>query len=262
MEVMLSEADRVIAEIVGEARLRGNLAQHLVIQIAAQPNHPLLDLGLVADRWKIKKRYFHSCLDFSRTRLRPLEDGSARAPSGSRSYCKTPWKRRANRNFAPGIGRRTCRRAASKISSGFGLAWREGRVGHDRETDDLLQPPASARIAPASFSTRVPLKKSGFIPPQNLTGLVNTNSRKFCSVINPSSANSCASGSTSRMSGTSKWPMSEPKSVLSLAPYGLTRSSKPHTFIGSSASQPKCRFLQKRSRMSSARSIPHAAKSS
>ena len=31
VEVMLGEADRVVAEIVGQARLLGNLAQHLVV---------------------------------------------------------------------------------------------------------------------------------------------------------------------------------------------------------------------------------------
>ena len=72
VEVMLGEADRVVAEIVGQPALLGHLAQHLLVEIAAKPNHPLLDLGLVADRWKIEKRYFHSGLDFSRTGLPPL----------------------------------------------------------------------------------------------------------------------------------------------------------------------------------------------
>ena len=49
VEVMLGEADRIVTELVGQARLRGNLAQHLVVQLAAQTDHPLFDLGLVAD---------------------------------------------------------------------------------------------------------------------------------------------------------------------------------------------------------------------
>src|SRR6516225_6013703 len=44
---------------------------------------------------------------------------------------------------------------------------------------------------------------------------------------------------TSVMSGTSKWPMSELKIALSLAPNGLVRALKAQTFDGSSASQPK-----------------------
>src|SRR5712671_431481 len=63
---MLGEADRVVSEVVGQAGLRGNLAQHLVIEVAAEPDHPLFDLRLVANRRKIKERYFHSSLDFSR----------------------------------------------------------------------------------------------------------------------------------------------------------------------------------------------------
>ena len=54
VEVMLGEADRVVAEVVGQAGLRGNFAQHLVVQFAAKPNHPLFDLGFVADRRKIE----------------------------------------------------------------------------------------------------------------------------------------------------------------------------------------------------------------
>ena len=62
MEVMLGEADRVVAEVVGQPGLRGNLAQHLVVEVAAEPDHPLFDLGLVADRRQIEERYFHLSL--------------------------------------------------------------------------------------------------------------------------------------------------------------------------------------------------------
>ena len=53
------------------------------------------------------------------------------------------------------------------------------------------------------------------------------------------STSSNASGSTSRISGTSQWPISEPSIGCNAAPSGLTLSAKAHEIVASSASQPK-----------------------
>src|SRR4029453_4235499 len=97
----------------------------------------------------------------------------------------------------------------------------------------------SARSAAAGFSTTVPLKKSGLTSPQKRTALANMKSRKSPAVIRPCSTSSEASGTTSAMSGTSKWPMSELNSALSRAPMGLAFVLKAQALAGSSASQPK-----------------------
>jgi hypothetical protein len=60
------------------------------------------------------------------------------------------------------------------------------------------------------------------MPVHNVTGLTNTNSQKFSSVINLFSTNSYASATTSYMSGTSQCPMSELKIAFSLASKGFT----------------------------------------
>src|SRR5690242_3421123 len=91
----------------------------------------------------------------------------------------------------------------------------------------------------AAFSTTVPLKKSGFVSPQNRTALANVKSRKSFSSSRPCSTSSYASGTTSVMSGTSKCPMSELKNALRRAPMGLALRLNAQALIGSSASQPK-----------------------
>src|SRR5215468_1414687 len=98
---------------------------------------------------------------------------------------------------------------------------------------------ASRSTASAAAATRVPAKKRGFWRPNSRTTLANVKSRKSAALASPSSTISYASGTTSVMSGTSKWPMSELKIALSLAPNGLARALKAQTFDGSSASQPK-----------------------
>ena len=62
VKMMLGERDRIIAERVGQLGLRGDLAEHLVVQLAAQSNHALFDLGAIPDRRQIKKRDLHSHL--------------------------------------------------------------------------------------------------------------------------------------------------------------------------------------------------------
>jgi hypothetical protein len=65
---------------------------------------------------------------------------------------------------------------------------------------------SSSRAAPA---TAVPSKNRGFWVPQRRTALAKVKSRKLSGLITPSSTSSWASASGSRMSITSKWPMSE-----------------------------------------------------
>src|SRR5215467_3217617 len=96
-----------------------------------------------------------------------------------------------------------------------------------------------ASTSAAAFSTTVPLKKSGFTSPQNRTAFANMKSRKSFSSISSCSTSSYASGTTSVMSGTSKWPMSELKIALRRAPIGLAFLLKAQALTGSSASQPK-----------------------
>src|SRR5882672_5579295 len=96
-----------------------------------------------------------------------------------------------------------------------------------------------ASTSAACFSTTVPLKKSGFSSPHRRTAFSNTKSRKSFSSRSPCSTSSYASGTTSVMSGTSKWPMSELKNALSRACIGFALRLKAHALIGSSASQPK-----------------------
>src|SRR5262249_14254948 len=76
--------------------------------------------------------------------------------------------------------------------------------------------PSAAWLPPA-----VPLKKSGFSSPQRRTAFSNMKSRKSVSSSRPCSTSSYASGTTSVMSGTSKWPMSELKNALSRACIGF-----------------------------------------
>jgi CubicO group peptidase (beta-lactamase class C family) len=67
----------------------------------------------------------------------------------------------------------------------------------------------AASTAAASLATSVPSNKCGFCVPRSRTALVKVKSRKLASVISPSSTSSQASGSGSRMSITSKCPISE-----------------------------------------------------
>ena len=69
VKMMLGEADRVVAEIVGEPHLLGDLAQHPLVEVGAQPGHAGLDLGAVADRRKIEQRRFQDVL---RPRCAPI----------------------------------------------------------------------------------------------------------------------------------------------------------------------------------------------
>src|SRR5712692_8089656 len=96
-----------------------------------------------------------------------------------------------------------------------------------------------ASTSAAAFSTVVPLKKFGFTSPQKRTALANVKSLKSSSLSRPCSTSSYASGTTSVMSGTSKWPMSELKIAFRRAPIGFARRLKAHVLTGSSALQPK-----------------------
>src|SRR5262249_6470100 len=105
--------------------------------------------------------------------------------------------------------------------------------------DPPPHPGPAVNSAACSFSTAVRLKKSGLSSPHRRTAFSNTKSRKSVSSRSPCSTSSYASGTTSVMSGTSKWPMSELKNALSRARIGLAFRLNAHALIGSSASQPK-----------------------
>jgi carbamate kinase len=113
----------------------------------------------------------------------------------------------------------------------------ERGAGRPRGPGEPQAPSRSTRAA--ASSTAVPLKKSGFMPPCRRTALRKEMSAKSSSPIRPSSTSSKASATTSRMSTTSKWPMSEPSIARSLAPKGFRRVSKASEFMRSSPSQPK-----------------------
>src|SRR5215469_17272477 len=63
MEVMLGEAYRVITEVVGQARLRRDLAKHPVVGRAVESDLAVFYLRLVSNRGQIKERYFHASLN-------------------------------------------------------------------------------------------------------------------------------------------------------------------------------------------------------
>jgi hypothetical protein len=60
VEVVLGEAHRVVAEVVGESALLAELGEHATIEIAAQPRHPRLDLRPAADRRQVEERDLHA----------------------------------------------------------------------------------------------------------------------------------------------------------------------------------------------------------
>ena len=62
MKVMLGEADRIVAQVVGEPGLRGDFEQHPIVEIAAHPGHPLFDIGPAPDRRQVEERHFHATL--------------------------------------------------------------------------------------------------------------------------------------------------------------------------------------------------------
>ena len=59
VEVVLGEADRVVAELVGQDRLLPQLGQHPVVEITAQAGHAGLDLRPAADGGQIEERHLH-----------------------------------------------------------------------------------------------------------------------------------------------------------------------------------------------------------
>ena len=59
VEVMLGEADRVVAEIVGQASLRREVGQHALVEIAPEARHATFDLGAAPDGGQIEERYAH-----------------------------------------------------------------------------------------------------------------------------------------------------------------------------------------------------------
>ncbi len=56
VEVMLGEADRVVAEVVGEPRLLPHLGEHRAVERGVEPGAPALDVGATADTGQIEER--------------------------------------------------------------------------------------------------------------------------------------------------------------------------------------------------------------
>ena len=85
----------------------------------------------------------------------------------------------------------------TELAKDLGLPVEEGRqlivdlmaAGVRRSSPPLLRGYSASSLS-TSFSTTVPLKKSGFMSVQSLAGLTKTKSRKFSSLILPSSTNS------------------------------------------------------------------------
>src|SRR5690606_32727244 len=104
------------------------------------------------------------------------------------------------------------------------------------ELHDVAPFASCASRSAAAFSTAVPLKKFGFMPPCRRTAFAKVKSRKSWGVISPSLTRWCASTTTVRMSLTSKCPMSEPSMALNRAPKGFSRVSNAAATMRSSPS--------------------------
>ncbi len=50
VKMMLGETDRIVAEVVSEARLAGDVVQHLIVEMTLQSDAPFFDVGFAADR--------------------------------------------------------------------------------------------------------------------------------------------------------------------------------------------------------------------
>ena len=50
VKMMLGETDRVVAEVVGEAGLSGDVVQHLIVEMPLQSDAPFFDVSFAADR--------------------------------------------------------------------------------------------------------------------------------------------------------------------------------------------------------------------
>ena len=59
VEVVFGEADGVVAELVGQLSLLQHLGQHAVVEVAAQPRPPPLDLGPAPDGRQVEERDLH-----------------------------------------------------------------------------------------------------------------------------------------------------------------------------------------------------------
>src|SRR5262249_21176391 len=115
-----------------------------------------------------------------------------------------------------------------------------GDVAHGQcDVVDAHDPDVGLSHDATASSQLVPSKKVGLFDVYKRVGLANTKSRKSPSSISPSSTSSWASASTWERSLTSQWPMSDPKTMLSLALNGLTAWLNAQQLSGSSASQPK-----------------------
>src|SRR5471032_2577484 len=59
VEVVLGEGNRVVAELVAQFDLLGQLFQHALIELRVHARHALLDLGTAGDRRQVEERRLH-----------------------------------------------------------------------------------------------------------------------------------------------------------------------------------------------------------
>src|SRR3546814_6394328 len=95
--MVLGEADRIVAEVLGQPRLGAHFGQHARGEILAQPGHAGFDLGSAADRRQIEKGDLHRCVP-SLFRWPDRQSLPPRATTRTRSL------RGGFRNCKPGAG--------------------------------------------------------------------------------------------------------------------------------------------------------------
>jgi hypothetical protein len=79
VEVVLGEADRVVADLVGQASLLGELGKHPVVELAAQPGQAGLHVGPAPHRRQIEQRHLHGAPEY-RIRRVHRRDPTTRSP--------------------------------------------------------------------------------------------------------------------------------------------------------------------------------------
>ena len=60
VEMVLREADGVVAELVRQPSLLGELGEHLLVEVDAQARETVLDVRAAADRRQVEERDLHA----------------------------------------------------------------------------------------------------------------------------------------------------------------------------------------------------------
>ncbi len=124
VEVMLGERHRIVAQLVAQLYLLGQLFQHALIKLRVHARHALLDLGTAGDRRQIEERGFHSCfLRFMRRRVARFQEGGRLPGKRLTLQCETDWRyagahlRPCRAACPPPKGRRTRLRGPKRRSA-------------------------------------------------------------------------------------------------------------------------------------------------